>query len=130
MQSNKFDRNSGLKEKASELRKNMTRHERHLWYDFLMTHRYRWRRQQIINNYIADFYCSKAMLAVELDGSQHYEDAGISYDKKRTKKIEEYDIEILRFTNREVDENFQAVCETIDKAAEERIHKKLKKSIM
>ena len=121
MQNSKFDRNSALKEKASELRKNMTRHERHLWYDFLKTYRIQWRRQQIINNYIADFYCPKAMLAIELDGSQHYDDVNVSYDKHRTDKIEGYNIEVLRFSNREIDEKFRDVCETIDKAVEERI---------
>ena len=57
MQNNKFDRSSVLKEKASELRKNMTRHERHLWYDFLRSYKRQWRRQQIINSFIVDFYC-------------------------------------------------------------------------
>ena len=129
MQNNIFDSNSDLKSRASELRKNMTRHERHLWYDFLMTYKYRWRRQQIINNYIVDFYCSKAMLAVELDGSQHYDDVNVSYDKCRTDKIEGYNIEVLRFSNREIDERFRNVCETIDKAVEERIISLKSKSV-
>ena len=121
MQSNKFDRNSDLKERASELRKNMTRHERHLWYDFLKTYKIQWRRQQIINNYIADFYCPKAMLAVELDGSQHYDESSNLYDERRTEKINEYNIVILRFSNLEIDRRFKEVCETIDHITEKRI---------
>ena len=121
MQNNKFDSNSDLKTKASELRKNMTRHERHLWYDFLMTYKYRWRRQQIINTFIADFYCAKAMLAIELDGSQHYDKGNMLYDKKRTQKINEYNIIVLRFSNKEIDRRFKEVCETIDLITEQRI---------
>ena len=86
-------------------------------------------RQRPILNYIADFYCSKAMLAIELDGSQHYDDANISYDKKRTDTIEGYNIEVLRFSNREIDDRFHDVCETINKAVEERIISLKSKSV-
>ena len=121
MQNNKFDRSSVLKEKASELRKNMTRHERHLWYDFLRSYKRQWRRQQIINSFIVDFYCPKAMLAVELDGSQHYDEGNMLYDERRTQKINKYNIVILRFSNIEIDRRFKEVCETIDLITEQRI---------
>ena len=65
---------------ARELRKNMTKEEKHLWYDFLRTYPIRFMRQKIIGRYIADFYCAKANLVIELDGSQHYE-------KKAKKKM-------------------------------------------
>ena len=83
-------KNPKLKEKAKELRKNMTRHERKLWFDFLSTHYLKWRAQQIIDNYIVDFYSSKARMAIELDGSQHYEPENMKYDEQRTNKIEKY----------------------------------------
>ena len=75
---------------AKELRKNMTKEERHLWYDFLKNYPVRFLRQKIIGNYIVDFYCSKANLVIELDGSQHYEESGIVSDLKRTEFLEKY----------------------------------------
>ena len=75
--------NKALTVFAKELRKNMTRHERHLWYDFLKDYPIKIYKQKIVGNYILDFYCEKAKLAIELDGSQHYEDSGIENDAKR-----------------------------------------------
>ena len=103
------------------LRKEMTRHERHLWFDFLHEHKLKWRRQYIISGYIVDFYSPQARLAIELDGSQHYEPANMMYDEKRTQRIEEYDIEIIRFSNLEIDRYFDSVCQTIDHKSELRL---------
>ncbi|MBQ3428116.1 MAG: endonuclease domain-containing protein [Clostridia bacterium] len=121
MQNRIFDKNSELYSRANEMRRNMTRHERHLWFDFLAHHKYRWRRQQVINNYIADFYCAKARLVVELDGSQHYDEGDMLYDERRTEKMAGYDILVLRFSNLEIDTRFLDVCETIDYVATTRV---------
>ena len=99
---------------ARTLRKNMTKEERHLWYDFLRDYPIRFYRQKVIGKYIVDFYCSKAKLVIELDGSQHYEDDAIVYDKERTAYLEQYGLEVVRFSNRDVNENFRGVCEHID----------------
>ena len=73
---------------AKMMRKNMTRHEKHLWYDFLNKYPTRFQRQKTIDGYIADFYCHKAKLVVELDGTQHYENKAIEYDTERTETFE------------------------------------------
>ena len=92
----------------------MTKQERHLWYDFLRNYPVRILRQKVILNYIIDFYCSKAKLAIEIDGGQHYQNDKIEYDKLRTKSIGEFGIELIRFTNRDIDNNFENTCAVID----------------
>ncbi len=99
---------------AKELRKNMTKEERHLWYDFLRNYPIKFSRQKILGKYIADFYCAKANLIVELDGSEHYEDAGIIHDAKRTEYLEKYGIKVIRISNLDVMRNFESVCASID----------------
>ena len=106
--------NHRLVQNAKELRKNMTKEERHLWYDFLKSYPVRFTRQKILGNYIVDFYCASARLVIELDGSQHYEDKGIEYDKERTKYLEQYNLTIIRIPNNEINTNFDGVCEYID----------------
>ena len=106
--------NHRLVQNAKELRRNMTKEERHLWYDFLKSYPVRFTRQKILGNYIVDFYCASARLVIELDGSQHYEDKGIEYDKERTKYLEQYDLTIIRIPNNEINTNFDGVCEYID----------------
>lgn len=81
---------------ARELRKNMTKQERHLWYDFLRNYPVRFLRQKIIENYIVDFYCSKANLVIEIDGGQHYQDKNIISDELRTKTLEQYSKNIFQ----------------------------------
>lgn len=98
---------------ARELRKNMTKEERHLWYDFLRYCTPRFRRQEIIGSYIADFYCHKAKLVIELDGSQHLETDGISYDAKRTADFQSLGIMVLRYYNTDITHNFSGVCQNI-----------------
>ena len=98
--------------KAKVLRKNMTPQERHLWYDFLKSYPVRFQRQKAIGNFIADFYCHKANLIVEVDGSQHFTPKG----------LEEYDILVIRFSNYDVNTNFYGVCSYIDKVVKERIN--------
>ena len=106
--------NSALTQNARALRKNMTKEERRLWYDFLRDYPIRFLRQKVIDNYIVDFYCHEARLIIELDGSQHYEQEGMLKDKIRTERIERRSLTVIRIPNNEVNENFEGVCEYID----------------
>ena len=99
---------------ARMLRKNMTKEERHLWYDFLRDYPVRFSRQKVLGKYIVDFYCAKADLVIELDGSQHYTDEGKAYDAERTSILEKYGLSIMRFSSNDIDNKFQAVCNMID----------------
>lgn len=114
-------RNKELKSRSTELRKNATPEENKLWYEFLRTYPIRFNRQRIIGNYIADFYCSKAKLVVELDGSQHYEDKTLLYDSKRTEYFGTYGIFVLRFSNIEINESFYEVCTVINETVKSRM---------
>lgn len=114
--------NPDLKENASQLRKNMTKQEKHLWYDFLRTYPVKFYRQRPIDRFIADFYCSQAKLVIEIDGSQHYTEQGLAYDKERTDILAQYGLAVLRFTNAEIDRSFQGVCTAIDMKVKERIN--------
>jgi len=100
---------------AKDLRKNSTPQENHLWYDFLSKYPIRFQRQKAIDNFIADFYCHKAKLVIELDGSQHYTHEGKAKDCFRTEILEGYDLKIIRFTNHDIDTNFRGVCQYIEK---------------
>jgi len=106
--------NKKIAPNAKALRKNMTKEERHLWYDFLKDHPLHFYRQRIIGNYIVDFYCPSHKLAIELDGSQHFDDEGKRKDAERTAFIEGCGISILRIPNNEVMSNFRGVCEYIE----------------
>ena len=106
---------------ARMLRKNMTREEKHLWYDFLRQCPGRFTRQKILGNYIADFYSAQAKLVIELDGSQHYSKKGQQADAVRTTFLEQYGLQILRISNLEIDRNFQNVCEYILHIVNEKI---------
>ena len=99
---------------AKNLRKNSTPQENHLWYDFLSKYEVRFQRQKAIDNFIADFYCHKAKLIIEIDGSQHYTEDGREKDEFRTEILEGYDLKVIRFTNRQINKNFRGVCEYID----------------
>ena len=110
----RLPRNKSLKTLSSNLRNNATPQENKLWYEFLQTYPVRFNRQRIVGNFILGFYCAKARLAVELDGSQHYENKGINHDEQRTEYLESLGIYVLRFTNSEINENFYEVCTVID----------------
>jgi very-short-patch-repair endonuclease len=99
---------------AKNLRKNMTKEERHLWYDFLSPYPLHFYRQRRIGAYIVDFYCPKAKLVVELDGSQHFENDSIQYDAKRTEYLESLGLRVLRVPNNEISDNFANICDYID----------------
>ena len=100
---------------ARQLRSNMTKEEKTLWYRYLRNCRVRFLRQKPIGNYIVDFYCPKLHLVIELDGSQHYLDKGIRYDNKRTRELKEYGIEtVIRIPNNEINHNLARVVEFIE----------------
>ena len=100
---------------AKNLRKNATPEEKHLWYDFLAKYPIRFQRQKAIDNFIADFYCHKSKLIIEIDGSQHYTEDGKCNDEFRTGILEGYNLKVIRFTNFQINENFEGVCKYIDK---------------
>ena len=106
--------NKSLIDNAQSLRRNMTKEERHLWFDFLQTYPVKFRRQAVLNKYIADFYSPEAKLVIELDGSQHFEDKGIAYDAARTEFLAQHGLTVIRISNRMVNERFNDVCEYID----------------
>ena len=98
----------------------MTKEEAHLWYQFLCRYPLRFRRQYVIGNYITDFYCHKAKLVVELDGSQHYSPEEMEYDRKRTAYLESQGLKVMRFSNLDVMRQFRRVCEAVDMAVKDR----------
>ena len=107
---------------ARKMRKNMTPWETKLWYQFLSKYAIRFQRQKPIDNYIVDFYCAKAKLVIELDGSGHYEPISEEKDKVRTNKLESRGLKILRFCNLDVDKNFYGVCTLIDEEVRKRVN--------
>lgn len=111
-----MERNEKRKALSQQLRKNPTKEEHILWNGFLHRYPYQFRRQYIIGNYIVDFYCHKAKLVVELDGSQHYWPIRQRMDEERTGYLQSLDLAVLRFSNLDVLKNFESVCETIDRA--------------
>ena len=117
--------NPKLTENARELRKNLTMEEKHLWYDFLKSYPLRFLRQKVIDDYIADFYCHKARLVIELDGSQHYTKDGLLKDKIRTERIEKRNLTVLRIPNGEIDNNFEGICRFIDEFIKESLRQPL-----
>ena len=106
---------------ARTLRKTMTRHERRLWFDFLVSHPVRFQRQKTIADFIVDFYCHKAKLVVELDGGQHYHEEGLAQDEQRTAALAKAGLCVIRFSNREIDEHFMGVCQEICRVVQERL---------
>ncbi len=108
-----------LIDRAKCLRKEATRQENHLWYDYLKYYPLRFQRQKAIGNYIVDFYCHRARLVIELDGSQHYEDDASLYDAKRTAFLNAQGLTVLRIANIDIDRNFDGACMEIDKVVHE-----------
>ncbi len=106
---------------ARNLRANMTTEEKKLWYDFLSSYPIRFQRQKPIDTYIADFYCHKATLIIELDGSQHYEDKNRKYDEVRTIILNNLGYTVMRFTNLDIRNEFEGVCIAIDKVIKEKL---------
>jgi len=113
---NFLPRNKNLRVASRALRTGATKQENHLWHDFLKYLSPRFSRQRIIGNFMVDFYCHKASLAIELDGAQHCEPEAMEYDNARTEYLNGLGIKVLRFANKEIDENFSSVCECITQA--------------
>ena len=113
-------RNSSLTQNSQELRKNMTKEEKHLWYDFLKNSGWSVKRQKIVGHYIVDFCISDANIIIELDGSQHYEKEAREYDQKRDEFLASFGYIVLRYTNTDVNKNFYGVCRDILKHVERR----------
>ncbi len=107
--------------RARELRRKMTPQESKLWYQFLRRYPIKIYKQRIIESFIADFYCSSAQLVIELDGSQHHTEQGKAYDADRSSIFAQYHLEVLRFTNYEIDFQFEAVCAKIDSVIQARL---------
>ena len=106
---------------SQNLRKQMTKEERHLWYDCLKTYPVQFKRQYVVGPYIVDFYCYQARLIVELDGSQHYDPPAMEYDRVRTAYLQEQGFLVMRFSNLDVMSRFRSVCDTIDAAVKNRV---------
>ena len=106
--------NSALTHLAQNLRGQMTKEERDLWYKFLKDYPVKFKRQHIVGNYILDFYCPKVKIAIELDGSEHYEKTNIEKDNIRTAFLESLNIKVFRIPNTEIHTNLEGVCLYID----------------
>ena len=108
-------------ENARRLRREMTPHERKLWYLFLRKYPVKIYKQRIIGRFIVDFYCAPARLVIEVDGTQHYESQGLAYDAERSQFLTALGLEVLRFSNRDIDMDFRGVCTQIDVAIQKRV---------
>ena len=108
-------------ENARRLRREMTSHERKLWYLFLRKYPVKVYKQRIIGRFIVDFYCASARLVIELDGSQHYDPQGLAYDAERSQFLTAHGLEVLRFSNSDVDRDFRGVCAQIDLIIQKRL---------
>ena len=118
--------NGDLIKYAKELRKNATPWERKLWHYFLKDYYVRFHRQKVIGNYIVDFYCSKARVAIELDGGGHFTEDKIKYDNDRMEELKKQGVKVIRFYNIDVDKNFYEVCSQIDREVNKYLSSQLK----
>ena len=116
-----METNRTITQLSQKLRTHATKEENTLWYQYLRRYPVQFRRQSTFGHYIVDFYCAKALLVVELDGSQHYDPAAMAQDAVRTKYLESLGIRVLRFSNRDVNENLPGVCQAIDLAVNQRL---------
>ena len=113
-------KNERLTRLSQNLRTNATKEENTLWYQYLRHYPAQFRRQRPLGNYIVDFYCAKALLVVELDGSQHYDTAEMARDAARTCYLESIGLKVLRFSNADVNQRLEGVCQAIDLAVKQR----------
>ncbi len=105
--------NPRLSGNARRLRREMTKEERHLWYDFLKQLPVMVHRQKVLGSYIVDFYIAQAKLVIELDGGQHYEREGQQADRLRDAYLQELGLTVLRYSNTDIHQNFPGVCQDI-----------------
>jgi very-short-patch-repair endonuclease len=107
------NQNPDLTHNAQRLRKDMTKEERHLWYDFLKDLPVNFNRQKVIGKFIVDFYCASANLVIELDGAQHFEKEGLEADKIRDNYLNSIGLTLKRYSNNEINSDFEQVCDDI-----------------
>ena len=126
MDNHSIPKNNKLLENARKLRREMTPEEKHLWYDFLSSYPIKFQRQKTIDNFIADFYCHKARLVIELDGNQHNTNENVvRSDHVRDAYMESLGLTVVRFSNLDIDQNFNYICEWIDNKIKEQINDQL-----
>lgn len=102
-----------LRPRARAMRSDGTPAERKLWYESLRLLSFKFTRQKPLGPYIADFYCSSRRLVIEVDGDSHFTESGEAYDAVRVAWLEEQGIRVVRFSNAEVMQSFDGVCERI-----------------
>ena len=115
-----YNSNSTLTKRSQSLRREMTKEERRLWYDFFKKTNYKVHRQKAIGSYMVDFCISSSKIIIEIDGSQHYAPDAKEYDKKRDSFLSSQGFTVLRYTNFDITKNFYGVCEDIIKHIENR----------
>ena len=106
---------------AKQMRKELTKYEKKFWFEFAKNYQYKIYRQKLVDNYILDFYCAKAKVAIELDGSQHFEPINEEFDAQRTNNLNKYGILVLRYTNLELIKNFKYIYDEVDRIIRKRI---------
>ncbi len=106
--------NPGLVNYARNLRRNMTKEEKHLWYDFLSTHQLKFTRQKVLGRYIADFYCAAVKLVIEVDGIQHATRDALAHDSERTDFLSGFGVTVLRIPNEAINNRFTEICNHIN----------------
>jgi len=109
-----------LKTPSRALRRDPTQAERKLWYEFLRDLPEKFTRQKPVGSYIADFYCSRLRLVIEVDGDSHFTAQGERSDARRTAALQGHKLRVIRFTNAEVMQQFEAVCQRIEQAVAEK----------
>lgn len=82
---------------------------------------YKFRRQHPIERFIVDFYCHEVRVVVEVDGPVHLSKEHTEYDDNRSAELEKWEIEIIRFTNEQVNENLEAVIGEIKQVCDKRV---------
>ena len=105
--------NSNLTKNSQKLRNGMTKEERHIWYDFFKKLSVTVNRQKVIGKYIVDFYIASCKTAVEIDGSQHYDDNGVKNDEIRDAYLNSLGINVLRYSNADINQRFKSVCDDV-----------------
>lgn len=91
----------------------MTKEERRLWYGFLKSLSVTVHRQKVIGNYIVDFYIASVKTVIEIDGSQHYYEEGIKKDQIRDRFLSSIGLTVLRYSNDDINNSFDSVCQDI-----------------
>lgn len=105
-----YDYNKNLVPSAQDLRKNMTKEEKHFWYDFLKKLPVTVHRQKNIGNYIVDFYIPSKKTVIEIDGKQHRTDEN---DIPRQNYLESLGLTVIRIGNADINSRFKDVCVSI-----------------